>query len=279
MNTFANSLFSLLFGWTKDLIQRIWTGASTGAYSGFFIWLGDHWMWVVLLLCAAGTALDFMVWMARWRPYLVWRSNLRRFRSRLRLGNIESARNFKRGYAGGIELDMQPPEETEETPAPVLQWEEPENAYPQQEQPPVPSYQQPLAPSYGPVGETPVVYAQDEAAYQESANRQRQFTPAQSYEAPPLFPSTRHNSAYTTDLPAARRRRRSEKYERKKPVWADKLIGGDEEDRLLDGLPPAVDRQQAFHEPVYPRQAQAPAADPYAAWQRPEDTETGGSKR
>ncbi|MBR6186418.1 MAG: hypothetical protein IKQ41_09180 [Clostridia bacterium] len=276
MNTFANSLFSLLFGWAKNLIRRVWTGASTGAYGGFFTWLGDHWMWVVLLLCIAGTLLDFTVWMIRWRPYLVWRTNIRKLKRRLHLGNIENSRNFKRGYAGGIELDMLPPQETQ-----PARWEEGDgaaafDAYPPQ--PPEPVYQQPaaLAPSMGPVGETPV-YAQDEAVFQENESRQRQFTPAQSYEAPPMFPSTRYNAAFATDLPAARRKRRSDKYERKKPVWADKLIGGDEEDGLLDGLPPAVDRQQAFHEPVYPVKPQPSA--PYAAWQRPENGQTGGSMR
>ena len=274
MNTFANSLFSLLFGWAKNLIQRVWTGASNGSYGGFFTWLGDHWMWVALMICIAGTVLDFTIWMVRWQPYLVWRTNLRKLKSRLHPGSIEESWNFKRGYAGGIELDMTPPPEAQPE---ILAWEEPQapaamDVYPQA-QPAA------AAPSYGPVGETPV-YAQDEAAFQESESRQRQFVPAQEYEAPPLFPSTRSSAAYTTDLPAARRRRRSEKYERKKPVWTGRLISRDEEDRLLDGLPPAVDRQQAFHEPVYPQKIQqAQAPDPYAAWQRPEDNQTGGSKR
>ena len=273
MNTFANSLFSLLFGWARNLIRRVWTGVSSGAYGGFFTWLGDHWMWLVLVLCAAGTVLDFMVWLIRWRPYLVWRTNIRNLKRRLRGGGIGNTRRFERGYEGGIDLDMAPPEENPqaEPEAPSLF-----DALPQEQ--PASVYQPPAAsaPSYGPVGQAPV-YAQEEAAFLESETRQRQFTPAAGYEAPPLFPSTRRNSAYTTDLPAARRRRRSEKYEKKKPVWAGKLMGGDEEDRLLDGLPPAVDRQQAFHEPVYPRKPQA--ADSYSAWQRPEDSQTGGSKR
>ena len=55
---------------------------------------------------------------------------------------------------------------------------------------------------------------------------------------------------------AAPRRRRSEKYDKKKPAWTNKLMIPEvEEDSLLDGLPPAVDRQQAFHEPVYPLQS------------------------
>ena len=37
-------------------------------------------------------------------------------------------------------------------------------------------------------------------------------------------------------------------------------------DTLLDGLPPAVDRQAAFHEPVYPRNA---PPSQYVNWQPP----------
>ena len=48
MNSFANSLFSLLFGWARTLIQHIWTAAISGRYGGFFTWLGDHWVWLAL---------------------------------------------------------------------------------------------------------------------------------------------------------------------------------------------------------------------------------------
>ena len=30
MNTFANSLFSVLFGWARGLIQRVWNDAASG---------------------------------------------------------------------------------------------------------------------------------------------------------------------------------------------------------------------------------------------------------
>ena len=93
------------------------------------------------------------------------------------------------------------------------------------------------------------------------------FTPAADYELPPIVPSTRVNSSYTTDMPAARRRRRSEKYEKRRPDWRERLRTAEEdEDRLLDGLPPAVDRNQAFYEPVYPQPAQS---EGYYGWKRP----------
>ena len=259
MNTFANSLFSLLFGWARGLIQQLWTSASTGSFSAFFIWLGDHWVWIALVLCAAGTVMDFLIWLIRWRPYLAWRSAINRWKRRLHPENVR----FSRGYQGGVALDM--PDRAEAPPT-QEQWEEPVI----EEDAQIPALQPApaAAPSMGPVGGRPM-YAMDEMQYQDSARQQRRFTPAAGYEAPPLYSSGRQSAVYNTDLPAARRKRRSEKYERRSMNWTEKLIKGDaDEDGLLDGLPPAVDRQQAFHEPVYPRQP-VPQEKPFSAWQRP----------
>ena len=79
MNTFANSLFTVLFGWARGLIQQVWNAAVSGRFSGFFTWLGDHWVWVVLGLILGCTVMDYLIWMIRWRPYLVWRTKMRRF--------------------------------------------------------------------------------------------------------------------------------------------------------------------------------------------------------
>jgi hypothetical protein len=270
MNSFANSLFSLLFGWARTLIQHIWTAAISGRYGGFFTWLGDHWVWLALILCLGCTAMDFLIWLIRWRPYLVWRSYLRRLGRLFRREKPESARRFERGYQGGVELGMPQEEEMEKASEtiPQEQWEEedwaaaPEESALEEETPPpawtdAPAYPEPpaQAPSF----------SQTEAQEEE---RSRYFAPPAAYEPPPMYVSSRAQMAYTSDMPVARRRRRSEKYERRRPDWREKLIKGDEdEDALLDGLPPAVDRQQAFHEPVYPRQSAGENA--YAAWRRP----------
>ena len=105
----------------------------------------------------------------------------------------------------------------------------------------------------------------------ETEPRPRQFAPPQAYEAPPLYATARQvTGSFTAEMPVARRRRRSEKYERRRQEWRDRLInGGAADDELLDGLPPVVDRQQAFHQPVYPRRDED--EDLYSAWQRPTD--------
>jgi hypothetical protein len=250
MNTFANSLFTVLFGWARGLIQQVWYAAVSGRLSGFFTWLGDHWVWVVLGLILGCTVMDYLIWLIRWRPYLLWRGFFRRASRFFRLRN----RQFAEGYQSSVDLNL-PPERETASPAPEMEpqleeeWSQPQ---PPAEEMPAPE----------PVFFTPV----------EAESRPRQFVPPQAYEAPPLYATARQvTSSFTAEMPVARRRRRSEKYERRRQEWRDRLInGGAEDDELLDGLPPAVDRQQAFHQPVYPRRNEE--EDDYSAWQRPGDS-------
>lgn len=61
-------------------------------------------------------------------------------------------------------------------------------------------------------------------------------------------------SAYLPDQ-SMPRPRRSQRYEKKKSRLSGFLPTADEEsEQLLDGLPPAVDQNEAFRAPVYPRQ-------------------------
>jgi len=270
MNSFANSLFSLLFGWARALIQQVWNSAVSGQYNGFFVWLGNHWVWLVLIICLACTAMDFLIWLVRWRPYLVWRSALRRLGRRIQGKRTDSARRFAKGYQGGVELDISPAEEPkpQQQSWEEMEWQE-EAAFPQEQE----ALPETLHTFTRAVLRTDEILQQAEEEFSwenadGAASRQRQFPLPEGYEPPPVMVSTRRSSAYSTDLPAARRKRRSEKYERRRAEWRERLIKGDEdEDTLLDGLPPAVDRQQAFHEPVLPHRQEA--EKPYSAWQRP----------
>ena len=65
MNTFADTLFSVLFSGIRSLVEGIWSSVVKGNYSSFFHWLGDHWLWLVLILCLICTAIDFIIWMIR----------------------------------------------------------------------------------------------------------------------------------------------------------------------------------------------------------------------
>lgn len=251
MNTFSNSLFTFLFGWARSLIEGIWNAAAEGKYSAFFVWLGDHWLLVVILLCLLCTAADFLVWMIRWRPYLVWRTKLRRLMRRLRGEKVDSQRRFSQGYEDAVPLDLNPAE-AEET-----AWQ--------------PEYE--AAPEQAWQAENPA-YADYDAAQEPLPEEYMPIPPAQEdlppQEAPPVYPEMQPETPETISDPddaAPRRRRRREQREKFRFSWHERLLATDDEDEgMLDGLPPVVDKQQAFHEPVYPAQQGV-----YTGWRRPND--------
>ncbi len=254
MNTFANSLFSVLFGWARGLIQEVWNAALSGQFSGFLTWLGDHWLVVVFGLILGCTVMDYLIWLIRWRPYLLWRGFFRRVSRFFKRENIQ----FEQGYQSSVGIQLPP--EQEAAPREEEAWSEE-------------AWSQPQPPAEeAPVPEPEPVFS----ASREREPRARQFTPPQAYEAPPLYAAARQvTGSFTAEMPVARRRRRSEKYERRRQEWRDRLINGDaQDDEILDGLPPAVDRQQAFHEPVYPRQNTG-GDELYSSWQRPDN---GGNR-
>lgn len=276
MNSFANSLFTLLFGWARSLIQQLWTSASSGRYSALLSWLGDHWLGLAVFLCLVGTAADFLVWFVRWRPYLAWRTSFRRFFSSFQRIGRGDARRFARGYQGGVALDIA--RDQQEAPRDVWTeeaWREAEAPQAMEAPQAVEAPQMMEAP---PVMETPLeTQAAEMPVYrapEEETGRRRRFAPAAAYEAPPMEWLGRAPTDYASAVPA-KRRRRSEKYDRRIAEWRERLIKGDEdEEALLDSLPPVVDRQEAFHEPVYPQQS---AQDtPYAGWRRPGGGNTDG---
>ena len=227
MNAFSNSLFTFLFGWIRTLIEGAWNAAAEGRFSGFFSWLGDHWLPLAAFLCLCATALDLLIWLIRWRPYLVWKSALRRLVRRLRGQRVDSARRFTKGYDALTDLEMDRDAPSPRQPAAEPAFAAaflsrpaavPEAPAPQEETPPVPQ-----EPAY--------------AAFFEST--------------PPLANTDASVPGET------RRHRRSEKYQTVKKAqaaWRQRLAQADDqqEETMLDGLPPAVDREQAFHEPVYP---------------------------
>ncbi len=254
MNTFANSLFTMLFSWARGLIRHVWDDTVSGQFSAFFIWLGDHWVWVAVGLILGCTVMDYLIWLIRWRPYLLWRAFFRRV-SRFFKGQN---RQFEQGYQSSVDIQM--PQERED----VFPAEEPEP--PAEEHWTQEAWSQPQ-----PAAEEMPQPAPLFSAAEEREPRARQFTPPQAYEAPPLVAGPKPVAgSFTVEMPAPRRRR-SERNERRRQEWRHRLINGNDDDyEMLDGLPPAVDRQQAFHKPVYP-QKNRDEDSAYSNWQRPGD--------
>ena len=254
MNHFANSLFTMLFGWSRTIIQHVWSSSASGHFNGFFTWLGDHWVFLAVGLALAGTAADLLVWLFRWQPYLVWKTRLRQLDRWVRGNQTAPNRRFEKGYKGGVALDMQQDDAPKE-PASQVEWQEP--MWPQEPPDNTHSFTEQL------------IYDENfSGAVPERQGRARQDD-QEGYEPPPMVTASWLSGAYQKKTSApVRRKRRSEKNVSSKPAWTNKLMIREvEEDSLLDSLPPAVDRKKAFHDPVYPMQNYT-GAD--TGWQPPE---------
>ena len=82
MNGFANSVLSLLLGWIRTLISNIWTVLNSEDGGFLYRFLSANWLTLVILICAAGIAVDVIVYFIRWRPHYVWQSRWRRLRKK-----------------------------------------------------------------------------------------------------------------------------------------------------------------------------------------------------
>ena len=286
MNAFADWLFSILLGWTGTLANKVWNAVvnAAGGISDFF---ATYWLPLVLILILAGTALDFAVWFARWQPYLVWRSWFQRRRRSKREHNAARSLEHSQmddGTLGTIADWVAAPQD--QSPVYALDssrqaWQQHETYMPQEQQ----GMQQPYFPQEQQTTQLPLdaspadAYSPYFTAVQSDA-QEGMAEPAFTGAAPPMesFPYDDHddpNDAWQPDsaygnpyaaqpgdaqAPAASQRRRRSQREKQKPQplhflrdLRQRVTAPDDEESMLDGLPSPVNRQDAFHEAVYPQ--------------------------
>ena len=120
MGTLADSLFNLLMGWVRALVNAIWALFTTD-HTTLLEFLGKNWVLIVVVILAAGLAIDWLVWLIRWQPYHLWARRARRF---LRMPEPEQEEKRKKRTPSGDETqkmsaayaraDSGAPEEEEE---------------------------------------------------------------------------------------------------------------------------------------------------------------------
>lgn len=103
MNSFVNTLLSVMLGWIRMLISNIWTVLSSEDGGALFQFLSTYWLAIVIMLCAAGVLVDLIVYFFRWRPDYVWATRWRK----LKRGNRQS------------ESELSPTEEPVTQPEPI----------------------------------------------------------------------------------------------------------------------------------------------------------------
>lgn len=219
MNAFADVLFALLLGWVRGFIGDVWGLVTSGAGEGFLSWVGGNWLWIAAVLCIAGTALDYGVWLMRWRPYQAWRMrmNARRLRKR---GDSRRVRKFNQGYQDGIRMDW-----LDQQAYAGQEYDQEDAAYDQ---------------GFAEMAYDPrAVYAEDTENVTQMTYNEAAYRPPAGDEAIPAAP----------EMPE--RHRRADRRSGARRI-AGRLTRDDGDERLIDGLPPLVDKDQAYHMPVYP---------------------------
>ena len=104
MGTLADSLFNLLMGWVRALVNAIWALFTTD-HTTLLEFLGKNWVLIVVVILAAGLSIDWLVWLIRWQPYHLWARRARRF---LRMPEPEQAEKRKKRAPSGDETQKMP---------------------------------------------------------------------------------------------------------------------------------------------------------------------------
>ena len=104
MGTLADSLFNLLMGWVRALVNAIWALFTTD-HTTLLEFLGKNWVLIVVVILAAGLAIDWLVWLIGWQPYHLWARRARRF---LRMPEPEQDERRKKRAPGGEETQKMP---------------------------------------------------------------------------------------------------------------------------------------------------------------------------
>ncbi len=117
MGDFANTLFSFLLGWIRTAAEWLWSVTGRQSNGGLIGWIGENWLALIIVICAAGMLLDFFVHMLRWKPYKVWASFFRRVTGRAGKEAPSDSGRLRRQWVyadGTTEYDEIPAEEAEE---------------------------------------------------------------------------------------------------------------------------------------------------------------------
>jgi len=72
MNSFTNSILSLLLGWLRTLLNAARDFITSDSGAVFFDFFRHNWRVLFLVLCLGGFALDILVYLIRWRPSPIW---------------------------------------------------------------------------------------------------------------------------------------------------------------------------------------------------------------
>ena len=219
MGSFANALFTALLGWTRTVVSALWAFITNDQGSGLLTWIGRNWLFLAAVLCAIGLIADLVIYLARWRPDLVWKSFWRRRNHK----DIETEESLQ-------EAPAQP-----EKPAPIRR-RTADDELARWVREPEPSGKGPEAVQGSIVTSAGYIVPED-SPYRRPAEKEKERT-----EDADTFP-TPESSPRVMQTPRRRRK-----------INVNDLFSSPEEELYeFDAPQQLIDRKKAYRDPVYPR--------------------------
>lgn len=72
--SYSNTIVSAMLGWLRGIAN--WAinlfNLSGERSLSVLTWFSEHWIGMLIVLILIGLAIDWLVWIVRWRPYWVW---------------------------------------------------------------------------------------------------------------------------------------------------------------------------------------------------------------
>ena len=237
MGGFAQICIKLMIGWLETAVSQVWKFFTRPDEGGLLAWIGQHWLAILIVLCVIGVLTDLIVYLFRWKPVEVWKSWLRRIRQQKKTPRPAPA-EYEPDEEYGDDDDLMPAEQgpyfarnrRQTVPADAMAAEEPFRP-------------DGNAARYEPADgepETPALAAEELSGEYTDAGRRSAGDGS----------STERNLEKMIQ-PRRRRIRVSE-------LFSD----GDDRGVHYEPPQPVIDRNEAYHAPVYPRNWRDPGDYP-----------------
>ena len=238
MGGYAEFCLENLFGWLKIFIGQIWSVFSNQKDNSLLSRIGENWKAILLVLCFAGAVIDLLVYLFRWEPIQVWKSYFRRRRKRKHpewYPEDEGTEDSGYEYQDGESEEMFYHDE-------YLPPDNPELYIPQEE-----TYSYPEPAGYHPVAAGPLYSAPNAPVPPEYQAMYRRPEPDLS---PSFSQGCDPDSGSMTERNLAKVIGPRRKKFRVNELFRD---SSDESSVHYDAPQPVIDRTEAYHAPVYPR--------------------------
>ncbi len=221
MGSFIKTLFQGMMDWVRILVSSAWSFFN--GYNGYerLNWIANHWVTLLLVLCALGLVADGLIYLIRWKPYRVWGSFFRR------LGRRRDAVE-----KGGPEADMAEPDMMDEpVSVPELPPAEDTAAEPAREER-----------DAGWAWENPFEIRRGE-------QRVLEATGARGYREP----GTQESETITEQDGGVTARFEQAIRPRKRRARANAIFSDEATVQEVQAPQELIDRREAYHRPIYPR--------------------------